>query len=204
MRIGELARRTGMEAGTLRAWERRFGLLEPTRTNGGQRQYSDADVARILNVRRLIDEGLTVAAAAERVVTSGAEGAPTESEGHLMQQILEALDEGIIVGKDARPRYANRRAAQMLGCSVEELLARPILDFIPQEDLGDARERMADLRQGVVQPPFVQHLRRDDGTTVIIETHVRPMFDRAGRYEGSVAVMKDVTAQRAATADDRE
>ena len=61
MRIGELARRTGVEAGTLRAWERRFLLLTPTRTDGGQRQYSETDVERVHAVRRLMDEGLTLA-----------------------------------------------------------------------------------------------------------------------------------------------
>jgi len=200
MRIGELARRTGIEAGTLRAWERRFSLLQPTRSAGGQRQYSESDVARVLAVRRLIDQGLTLAAAAERVVVAGDGAPPTEPESRLVQQILESVDQGILVGKDARTRYANRRAAQIMGCSVDELLSLSILDFIPEEDLPQAKERLMDLRQGVVPEPFDQRLRRPDGTTVVIEAHVRPIFDRAGRYEGSVSTMRDVTALRAAEA----
>jgi PAS domain S-box-containing protein len=203
MRIGELARRTAVEAGTLRAWERRFGLLQPTRTKGGQRQYSEADVSRVLTVRRLIDEGLTLTAAAERVVEAGEGAPPSEPDSRLLQQILQSLDEGILVGKDARARYANRRAAQILGCSVDELLARSILDFIVEEDRQKARSRVADLRQGVVPDPFDQRLRRPDGATLTIEARVRPMFDRAGKYEGSVSIMRDVTEQRAAEAQDR-
>jgi PAS domain S-box-containing protein len=203
MRIGELARRTGMEAGTLRAWERRFGLLEPTRTQGGQRQYSEADVVRILAVRRLIDEGLTVASAAERVVRAEGGTPPSDSDSRLLEQILQSLDEGIVVGKDARTRYANRRAAQMMGCSIDEFLTRSMLDFIPPDEQKKARDRITDLRQGVVPEPFDQRLRRADGTTFTAEARVRPMFDRAGRYEGSVSVMRDVTAARAAEAQDR-
>jgi PAS domain S-box-containing protein len=203
MRIGELARRTGIEAGTLRAWERRFGLLQPTRSKGGQRQYSESDVTRVMTVRRLIDDGLTVAAAAERVVRAGDGATASESENQLLEQILQSLDEGILVGKDARPRYANRRAAQMLGCSVEELLSRSMLDFIPVEETRKARGKMTELRQGVVPKPFDQRIRRPDGTTIVVDSHVRPMFDRAGRYEGSVAIMRDVTDQRTTEAQDR-
>jgi DNA-binding transcriptional MerR regulator len=129
MRIGELARRTGVEAGTLRAWERRFGLLTPTRTPGGQRQYSEEDVARVLTVRRLIDEGLTLASAAARVVSAGDGGPPNEPESRVLQQILQNLTLGVLVGKDARTIYANRRMAEMLRSTVEELLATNLLSF---------------------------------------------------------------------------
>jgi PAS domain-containing protein len=119
MRIGELARRTGVEAGTLRAWERRFGLLEPTRTKGGQRQYSDADLDRVLSVRRLIDEGLTLSAAVERVLGAG-DGVlpPGEAETLMLRRIVENLSVGIVVAKDGRTLYANRRMAEMLRCTV--------------------------------------------------------------------------------------
>src|SRR5437868_9568235 len=117
MRIGELARRTGVEAGTLRAWERRFALLSPTRTDGGQRQYSDNDVERVLAVRRLMEEGLTLGAAVRRVLGAG-DGALTTSEADtlLLHQLVENLNQGILVGRDGRVRYANRRAAHMLRC----------------------------------------------------------------------------------------
>ena len=40
VRIGELSRRTGVRAETIRAWERRYGLIEPARSAGGFRLYS--------------------------------------------------------------------------------------------------------------------------------------------------------------------
>lgn len=203
MRIGELAKRTGIESGTLRAWERRFGLFSPTRSKGGQRQYSETDVARVLAVRRLVDEGLTLAAAAERVVRAGDSPTPSESESRLLEQILESLDEAVLVGKDGRTRYANRRAAQMVGCSIDQLFSRSILDFVPKDDGHEAKGRMTDLRQGIVPEPFEVRLRRADGTTLAVEARVRPMFDRAGRYEGSVSIMRDVTELKAAETEHR-
>lgn len=44
--------RTGLSADVLRAWERRYGAVQPQRSSGGQRLYSDADVARLTLMRR--------------------------------------------------------------------------------------------------------------------------------------------------------
>lgn len=42
-----VARRTGLTPDLLRAWERRYGVVEPSRSAGGQRNYSDADIERL-------------------------------------------------------------------------------------------------------------------------------------------------------------
>ena len=93
IRVGELARRTGVSESTLRAWERRFGLLEPKRTAGRQRLYDDDDVARVAAVRRLVEEGLTLPAAVARVRSAGAAAVPTgEGESLLFGQILGGIE----------------------------------------------------------------------------------------------------------------
>jgi len=46
--IGQLAERTGVSVETLRAWERRYGVLRPVRSRGGHRRYSAADVERVM------------------------------------------------------------------------------------------------------------------------------------------------------------
>ncbi len=48
--IGEFARLSGITATTLRAWQRRYGLLKPERTDGGHRLYSDEDVQQALKI----------------------------------------------------------------------------------------------------------------------------------------------------------
>ena len=42
-----VAKRTGLTPDLLRAWEKRYGAVQPQRTSGGQRNYSDTDVARL-------------------------------------------------------------------------------------------------------------------------------------------------------------
>ena len=64
LRIGELSRRVGVPVESLRAWERRYGLLAPSRTQGGFRLYGEADVARVLAMRANLDRGMSAAEAA--------------------------------------------------------------------------------------------------------------------------------------------
>ena len=64
LRIGEFARRVGVSAQLLRAWERRYGLLHPVRSPGGFRLYTSEDAERVARMRRGLDEGLSAAEAA--------------------------------------------------------------------------------------------------------------------------------------------
>lgn len=68
LRIGEFARRVGVSAELLRAWERRYGLLQPIRSAGGFRLYTDADAERVARMRRGLDGGLSAAEAARSAV----------------------------------------------------------------------------------------------------------------------------------------
>ena len=70
LRIGELSRRTGVKPELLRAWERRYGLLQPARTPGGFRLYSAEDEARIRRMQAHLTAGLSAAEGA-RLATVG-------------------------------------------------------------------------------------------------------------------------------------
>ncbi|QIX98271.1 MerR family transcriptional regulator [Cedecea sp. FDAARGOS_727] len=58
--IGEFARLCGITATTLRAWQRRYGLLKPQRTDGGHRQYSDDDIQQALTILDWVRKGVPV------------------------------------------------------------------------------------------------------------------------------------------------
>ncbi len=57
--------RTGLTASALRAWERRYGAVEPGRSEGGQRLYSDADVERLRLLKSATDAGRAISQVAE-------------------------------------------------------------------------------------------------------------------------------------------
>lgn len=56
-RIGTVAERTGFSTHVLRAWERRYDLLDPERSDSGQRLYTARDLAVLLRVRELKEGG---------------------------------------------------------------------------------------------------------------------------------------------------
>jgi len=77
LRIGALSKRVGVSPELLRAWERRYGLLQPNRSAGGFRLYSGADEARIQSMQRYLGAGLSAAEAA-RLAIAGADRSAAE------------------------------------------------------------------------------------------------------------------------------
>jgi methanogenic corrinoid protein MtbC1 len=106
IRIGELSRRTGVGADTLRAWERRYSVFEPVRSQGGFRLYGARDEDRARRMSELIADGHSAAEAAgavlgSRGVSAASAGGGTGTEvplpaGTGATELVEAL-----VGMDA-------------------------------------------------------------------------------------------------------
>lgn len=72
----------GVPAATLRAWEQRYGVVHPTRSDGGYRLYADADVDALRRMAVLVAGGMQPAQAAEEVLTRPvAPVAPPDAEG---------------------------------------------------------------------------------------------------------------------------
>src|SRR5437763_10891880 len=123
LRIGELARRVGVSADLLRAWERRYGLLEPTRTDSGYRLYSDGDVARVRSMQAHLSEGLSAAEAA-RLARSGAPTPSTPGPANHAAELWASLD-GF---DDARAQTAfDRLVAEF---SIETVLREAVLPYL--------------------------------------------------------------------------
>ena len=65
-RIGAVAAMTGVSVHALRAWERRYHTVAPERTPGGDRLYSDAEVARLHLIKQLLEYGHAISELAQR------------------------------------------------------------------------------------------------------------------------------------------
>jgi len=98
LRIGELSRRVGVSPELLRAWETRYGLLRPDRTEGGLRLFSQEDERRVHLMRRHIASGLSASEAA-RLASVGEDSSAREGSARCAEiratltQGLDALDE---------------------------------------------------------------------------------------------------------------
>jgi DNA-binding transcriptional MerR regulator len=56
-RIGAVAQLANLPVGTLRVWERRYGVVSPARSASGHRFYSEADIHRVALLKNLVDRG---------------------------------------------------------------------------------------------------------------------------------------------------
>jgi MerR family transcriptional regulator, light-induced transcriptional regulator len=91
LNIAALAQRTGVAPDTLRKWEQRYAILSPERTAGGQRRYSERDVARVQWLRERLEEGYRIGEAASLLGSVAA--APGRSAREHLKGLLDALDD---------------------------------------------------------------------------------------------------------------
>jgi MerR family transcriptional regulator, light-induced transcriptional regulator len=134
LRIGELSRRSGVSPELLRAWEHRYGLLRPQRSDGGFRLYSPADEQRVAVMRSHLERGLSAAEAARLALDEGAAVPPSDTPApgrgaRELRDALDALDESAAQGALDR---------LLSGFSLELVLRDVVLPYL--RELGDRWE----------------------------------------------------------------
>jgi methanogenic corrinoid protein MtbC1 len=119
----------------LRAWEKRYGLLEPARSGGGFRLYSDADLDRVRSMQHHLDEGLAAAEAARRALRR--EPAPPPVAGGLVAGPKRELAHALAAFDETRAHGIFDRLLASL--SLDTVLAEVVIPYL--HELGDAWER---------------------------------------------------------------
>jgi MerR family transcriptional regulator, light-induced transcriptional regulator len=154
LRIGQLAKRTGVSPELLRAWEQRYGLLQPTRTPGGFRLYSSGDEARVQRMQRLVSEGLAAAQAAHLVLSDDEPAPPTASPS---ATTLEEAAADLSTSLDRLDEQAANTALDRLfaAYTVETVLREVVLPYLHR--LG---ERWETGEISVAQEHFASNLIR--------------------------------------------
>jgi PAS domain S-box-containing protein len=133
-----------------------------------------------------------VAFAIERGRTANA---LVESEQRFRRVVETANDGVMIVAADDRITYVNGRMAQMLGYETEDMLRRPVLDFIPESDRAEAARRVGRQATGLTNH-FDLRFACKDGSTAWGIVSATPFLDSAGDYAGMVALVTDITQRR--------
>lgn len=147
--IRAAAEKSGLSAHTIRAWERRYGVLSPHRTETNRRVYDEADLARLVLLRRAVAAGHSighVAALSNEDLLRLASTNPLPTSNLASQHLeacLTALNE---LNADAL-HQAVRRATAILG--VDQLLSEVIAPLLVQvghdwqsNELGMSREHL--------------------------------------------------------------
>ena len=159
VRIGELSRRVGVTPETLRAWERRYAILSPTRTDGGFRLYGEDDERRVRRMLQHLEQGLSTAEAARLARAEppvGLDPAAGRDDGSgpptaaaLGEQLRHALDGFDDVG-------AHHVLDRLLGSyPLESVLRDAVLPYL--HELG---ERWAHAEASIAQEHFASALLR--------------------------------------------
>jgi MerR family transcriptional regulator, light-induced transcriptional regulator len=196
LRIGELARRLSVSPELLRAWERRYGLLDPARTDGGLRLYSAEDERRVRAMKIHLESGLSAAEAARLALADTAPAAPQIAGRDSLQDTRAALRAALdSLDADTAHVVLDRAFGTF---TLDAVLAEIVLPYL--HDLGDRWERG---EASVAQEHFASNLirgrllalargwERGDGRTALLacasgEQHDLPliMFGLALRARG--------------------
>ena len=96
LNIAALTKRTGVPPDTIRKWEQRYGVLHPERTTGGQRRYSELDVARIEWLKARLAEGYRIGEAAALLGESGPVAGTAEELRAAFAEATAASDVGAL------------------------------------------------------------------------------------------------------------
>src|SRR5687768_652420 len=202
--IAVVAERTGLSQDVLRMWERRYGAVEPTRSAGGQRLYSDADVERL----RLLDAAV---AGGRRV--GGIARLPTRELAQLVDEDRAAAPRRAAVEPAPRPEPAPvdralahvraldargldeqlRRSAAVVGVpAFLEQVAAPLLRRIGEEWHGGRLTIAAEHVASAVIESFVVEAMRamvasDGAPSVLIATTAGSRHVIAAALAGAAA-----------------
>ncbi|MEC5343520.1 MerR family transcriptional regulator [Brenneria populi] len=92
--ISEFVEQCGISPATLRAWQRRYGLLQPQRTPGGHRLYNDEDLKQVQRILVWLKKGVSIGQV-KPLLADGAHGyAPEDNWRRLQDKMLAHLQQG--------------------------------------------------------------------------------------------------------------
>lgn len=132
-RSGAAARLSGVPVETLRVWERRYGITEPTRSERGQRQYSFEDVRRLGLIKQLVDAGHSIGAVA-----------------HLdLQELLAMLN--AVANLTATPTQVDHASAELRIALVGVMLRQALLHRTAELNMLNLIQTSTNLSQAALQ-----------------------------------------------------
>jgi len=146
LNISALTQRTGVPSDTIRKWEQRYGVLHPERTAGGQRRYSQLDVARVEWLKARIHEGYRIGEAAALL-----------GAGETVAGTADELKDGIVGATAASDLEELRRlvdqslALASLADSLLDVLAPALVEVGERWASGDVTVAQEHLASGTVR-----------------------------------------------------
>ncbi|WP_033135937.1 MerR family transcriptional regulator [Aeromonas finlandensis] len=157
--IREVSRLTGVNAVTLRAWQRRYGLVQPARTEKGHRLYSEQDIRQIGEILSWLERGVSIGQV--KGLLSEPHAQPVSD--HWLQT-LEQFSQALLAFNQ---RKAEAELNDLLASYPFELVRSRVLQPLVERLLGLWRERpdgelLQQVWLGWLHTRFARHLIEQD------------------------------------------
>ncbi len=112
------------------------------------------------------------------------------------RNMIDTAEEGIwAMDEHLSTTFVNAHLANMLGCTVDEMLGQHVEAFMFEDQLPDHRAKMEERREGK-SDRYERRFRRKDGTTLWAIVSAVPLVDAGGVFRGSFAMLTDITERR--------
>jgi PAS domain S-box-containing protein len=112
------------------------------------------------------------------------------------RNLVDTAQEGIwSMDKEGKTTFANRRMAEMLGYTPEEMLGRPVADFV-HGDGSSVVSGILERRSRGVREQYDHRLFRKDGSEIWGLISAAPIQDEKGKFVGAFSMITDITQRK--------
>ncbi len=113
------------------------------------------------------------------------------------RQIVETAQEGIwIIDENLETTFVNKKVCDMLGYTYDELIGKHNYDFKEESEKGKTLDRMKSRSSGTTEVHESVFITKDE-RRVFCRVATNGMYDDAGKYIGTLAMLTDITQQKA-------
>jgi PAS domain S-box-containing protein len=114
------------------------------------------------------------------------------------RNIVETANEGIYLMNDEdRVTYVNEKIVELSGYTIEEIVGRPVWDFISEESKPIAKKNLEKRLQGINES-YELKLMRKDGSSRWAFLSAKPFFNKTGELTGYLGMFTDITKRKEA------
>jgi DNA-binding transcriptional MerR regulator len=164
LRIGALSRRLGLSEHVLRAWERRYGVLQPVRSAGGFRLYSEADERRVRRMQTHMARGLSAAEAAAAALGEDEPAPQSQDSSENLETTAESRGGGLSDRTAALARPLDGMDEPRAQAALDRLFTQYTLELVLRDVvipyLHELGERWKQGRVSVAQEHFASNVLR--------------------------------------------
>ncbi len=112
------------------------------------------------------------------------------------KRIVENLNEGIwVIDRYNNIQFVNQALADMLGCSVDEMLGHSVLDYVDEANRKVLKDQISERKRSLPGVYDIE-LIHNDGQSILIQVESATLLDSHGNYDGMVEGIKDLSDVR--------